>query len=355
MSQITRCPFCSTAFKVVADQLRISDGWVRCGQCKEVFDASEHLLPAEPPAPLLPGLLVGDAPAPQPPPAPAPRPPDEWLPSISVLLEREAPPQEPEGDEPPGAQWDDGPEESPAPPPQELQAEPEETLEAAPETAQEAASGEADDGGTEPPAESEPSTPDPDPAPPAEIAADEDGEPDDAPAPEPGFITAARRDAYWRRPAVRAALAGAGCVLAAVLGLQAAVQERDVIAARFPAARAPLQALCEPLGCVLQAPRRIAAVVIDSSSFVKARGDASGYRLQVSIKNTSALTIAMPALELTLTDAQEQTVLRRVLPPQELAAPPELAAGAVWSGAVSVQLAGAADPVAGYRLLAFYP
>ena len=63
----------------------------------------------------------------------------------------------------------------------------------------------------------------------------------------------------------------------------------------------------------------------------------------------------MPALELTLTDAQEQTVLRRVLPPQELAAPPELAAGAVWSGAVSVQLAGAADPVAGYRLLAFYP
>ncbi|MDD2713452.1 MAG: zinc-ribbon domain-containing protein, partial [Simplicispira sp.] len=39
MSQTTRCPSCATAFKVVADQLRISDGWVRCGHCKEVFDA----------------------------------------------------------------------------------------------------------------------------------------------------------------------------------------------------------------------------------------------------------------------------------------------------------------------------
>jgi len=44
MSQITRCPSCQTHFKVVADQLRISQGWVRCGQCQEVFDASDALL-----------------------------------------------------------------------------------------------------------------------------------------------------------------------------------------------------------------------------------------------------------------------------------------------------------------------
>ena len=48
-------PHCATAFKVVADQLRISDGWVRCGQCKEVFDASEHLLMDES-EPLLPEM-----------------------------------------------------------------------------------------------------------------------------------------------------------------------------------------------------------------------------------------------------------------------------------------------------------
>ena len=43
MSQVTRCPSCGTRFKVVADQLRISQGWVRCGMCQSVFDASQEL------------------------------------------------------------------------------------------------------------------------------------------------------------------------------------------------------------------------------------------------------------------------------------------------------------------------
>ncbi|MEO7953600.1 MAG: zinc-ribbon domain-containing protein, partial [Polaromonas sp.] len=43
MSLITRCPACGTMFKVVADQLKIAQGWVRCGQCGEVFDASGQL------------------------------------------------------------------------------------------------------------------------------------------------------------------------------------------------------------------------------------------------------------------------------------------------------------------------
>jgi predicted Zn finger-like uncharacterized protein len=44
MSLTTRCPACQTLFKLVPDQLRISEGWVRCGQCNEVFDASLQLL-----------------------------------------------------------------------------------------------------------------------------------------------------------------------------------------------------------------------------------------------------------------------------------------------------------------------
>ncbi|MBS0303672.1 MAG: zinc-ribbon domain-containing protein, partial [Proteobacteria bacterium] len=36
MSLVTRCPACSTLFKVVPDQIRIAAGWVRCGQCGEV-------------------------------------------------------------------------------------------------------------------------------------------------------------------------------------------------------------------------------------------------------------------------------------------------------------------------------
>lgn len=44
---ITRCPACGTRFRVVPDQLRISQGWVRCGQCNEVFDAAGQLAQAE--------------------------------------------------------------------------------------------------------------------------------------------------------------------------------------------------------------------------------------------------------------------------------------------------------------------
>ena len=43
MSLITSCPACGTMFRVVRDQLKISEGWVRCGHCAEVFDATAHL------------------------------------------------------------------------------------------------------------------------------------------------------------------------------------------------------------------------------------------------------------------------------------------------------------------------
>lgn len=39
----TRCPHCHTIFRVVADQLKLRDGLVRCGNCREVFDGRAHL------------------------------------------------------------------------------------------------------------------------------------------------------------------------------------------------------------------------------------------------------------------------------------------------------------------------
>ncbi|WP_338416067.1 zinc-ribbon and DUF3426 domain-containing protein [uncultured Sphaerotilus sp.] len=43
MSLATSCPACGTVFRVVQDQLKISEGWVRCGHCQEVFNALEGL------------------------------------------------------------------------------------------------------------------------------------------------------------------------------------------------------------------------------------------------------------------------------------------------------------------------
>ena len=170
---------------------------------------------------------------------------------------------------------------------------------------------------------------------------------------EVSFVRAARRKAFWRKPAVRATLGLCLLAATAALALQVAVHERDRIAAMDARTRPWLMKLCEPLGCRLAPLRRIADVVIDSSSFNKARGDS--YQLALAMKSQSAMALAMPAVELTLTDAQDQPVLRRVLLPADMGAPAELAAHGEWSTSVSVIVTTGGARVAGYRLLAFYP
>ncbi len=43
MSLATRCTSCGTVFRVVQDQLKVSEGWVRCGRCQQVFNELEAL------------------------------------------------------------------------------------------------------------------------------------------------------------------------------------------------------------------------------------------------------------------------------------------------------------------------
>lgn len=167
------------------------------------------------------------------------------------------------------------------------------------------------------------------------------------------FVKAARRRAFWRKPVVRAGLVLAGLCLIASLATQVALHERNRIAAVAPEFRPLLVALCEPLGCELAPLRQIADVVIDSSSFNKSRGDS--YVLAFTMKSRATVSLEMPAVELTLTDAQDQPVLRRVLLPAEIGAPQELVAGGEWSASVSVLVTTGGARVVGYRLLAFYP
>lgn len=175
----------------------------------------------------------------------------------------------------------------------------------------------------------------------------------DADQEEVSFVIAARRKAFWRKPAVRIVLVLA--VLLSILGLalQVVVQERDHIVALDARARPWLMKLCESLRCEIAPQRQIADVVIDSSSFNKARGDS--YQLALTMKSKAAIPLAMPAVELTLTDAQDQPVLRRVLLPTDMAAPAELPARGEWGTSVSVIVTTGGARVAGYRLLAFYP
>lgn len=47
MSLATRCPQCSTLFKVSTGQLQLQEGQVRCGHCENVFSGIEHLASAD--------------------------------------------------------------------------------------------------------------------------------------------------------------------------------------------------------------------------------------------------------------------------------------------------------------------
>jgi predicted Zn finger-like uncharacterized protein len=104
MSLATRCPSCNTTFKVVRDQLRISDGWVRCGRCSHVFDATLELHEmADGPLPVAPAPAPAPAPVPAPAPAPVAAAPVPTAPSHAEREEPEFVDDEAEGRETPPA------------------------------------------------------------------------------------------------------------------------------------------------------------------------------------------------------------------------------------------------------------
>lgn len=94
MNLATRCTTCGTIFRVVQDQLRVSEGWVRCGRCAEVFDAREQLFDLERDSPPpWPPVSPSAEPAPieRRPPSPVPTPPapayrDDFPPSQPAPL-----------------------------------------------------------------------------------------------------------------------------------------------------------------------------------------------------------------------------------------------------------------------------
>jgi len=163
-----------------------------------------------------------------------------------------------------------------------------------------------------------------------------------------------------RRSALRTTL----LLILVVLGcagllVQYALYARDTLAARQPALRPLLQQLCDlTTGCQVSALRQIGAITIDGASFLRENGG-DGYRLLFTLRNAARMPLAMPAVELSLLDSQERVVVRRVLQPAEFGAPAVLAAGAERSAALPIELSGpqvaALPPVAGYRVVAFYP
>ena len=318
-------------FKVVPDQLKISEGWVRCGHCSDVFDASANLQAgdaassvAEPPS-----ADADDAPASQ------AASDVEFASSLNTEF----------GD---GLPLEPDPAELDA----EAQALAEHPLDRPFELRRQDLGQAGDDRG---PADS---------VSPARMEGEAlpQAKPKARPEPEPepelhdlAFVRRARRIEFLRLPLVRAGMLLLSIGLGLLLVGQYAVHDRDRLAAREPGLRPLLARLCRLANCSIGPPRQIDAISIDGSSFNKLRGDA--YRLNLTLKNQAPIEVAMPALELTLTDGEDQAVVRRVLMPAELGANAgTIAASSEWSGSLALSLAdGNASRIAGYRLLAFYP
>lgn len=362
MSLVTRCPSCSTLFRIVPDQIRVAAGWVRCGHCGDVFDASTHMLPRRRGVPQAAAPSAGAAAADAsalvtlPPPAKGPL---QWH------ADDETPPPSTQGPAPGSTQpmdsWpslsllppdgNDGLDEEPA----GIDAEP--VALAAPADLQETAH--AGDGNE--PVLDDSVDPGLDCLPSASLA-DPVLEPRDDPVaavpaakPDPSFVVAARRRTFWSSTPMRILSWLALLALGLGLATQLAWMQRSWLAARMPQWAPSLQAACAALGCRIDPYRHLDAITIEDSSFL--RREDEPFQLGVSLRNGTGLAVASPAIELTLTDASDQVLARRVFTAAELGMPPELAAHGEAGSTRAIRLVDPVDPqaVAGYRVKAFYP
>jgi predicted Zn finger-like uncharacterized protein len=297
-----------TMFRVVPDQLRISEGWVRCGQCDEVFDASVHMQalnePLNPPEP-----------------AEEPKAFQAFLPvaPFETITRSDEPPKiEPTLDDPREFESTHST--------LHTQRSSDETI-IGESFIEELALGDAP-----PQTES------------VEVVH------------QPSFMLSKPSASIPRKPWVSASLFCTALLLSMGLILQALLYERDRIAAHAPEIKPVLEALCEWLHCKVSPLRQIESVVMDSSAFNKLSGDV--YRLNFTLKNTALIALALPAIELSLTDVQDQALMRRVIDPAILGFKSDHLEPNSESSAsltVSISKQEGVDRIAGYRILAFYP
>jgi hypothetical protein len=139
---------------------------------------------------------------------------------------------------------------------------------------------------------------------------------------------------------------------------QAAYHYRSAIVVLFPETKPYASALCANLGCELPLPRRIEMLSIEASDLQADTTNPNVMVLSATIKNRAVFNQQHPLLELTLTDAQDQPVVRRVLAPRDYlgkALNAQAGLPANTEIAVKVFIEGSQVKATGYRLYLFYP
>lgn len=147
-------------------------------------------------------------------------------------------------------------------------------------------------------------------------------------------------------------------LLALALGGQIIYHWRGEIVLAAPSLRPALNAMSQALGHDIPLPRNADLVSIEASDLQADAAHGKQLTLQATLRNRAPYAQAWPLLELSLTDTQDNAIVRRVLQPADylpapIAADPAFAAGSdvalrLWIEAKEVD-------AAGYRLYVFYP
>lgn len=388
---LTRCPACQTVFRLRPEQLHARRGEVRCGHCFHPFNALEHAIegaagaPPAAPSSTRGVLILEDKPA-----TPArTQPPASLLEFDIPDLEPETTPTEPrtaagevEATEQhipavhaPQAEFAEPSSVQPtgvaAAPPGPSNAELPRVFPGVLRSGRRPASLSAQAPATAPthveiPAE-EPSatatkpsaSPAFDPAPPLTRPTPE---PQETAVHEPDL---ARLDAtYGRAPrANHPALKAFGWLLTlaltALLGVQAAYLYRMEIARELPGLRPLLTEACARAGCTVPYPQDADHIAIEASDLQAEPGRPGHYLLHATLNNRAEYPQRWPYLELTLTDAGDNPITRRVLTPAQWLNAEHQSVDEAFPARRAVELrlpfevSGLAPT--GYRIYAFYP
>lgn len=288
ISAVTQCPHCSAKFRVRPEQVKLHAGLVRCGACRGIFDAVEHLIEGilppvappdeevdvEPPRTIIQGMPAMQDSAEQ---TPEPTPASDVVPPRTVTRDSVAP-----------VRYGD--------------------------------TGQGTDAVVR------------------NVDADER-------AVAPADVRTDMPDYRWRakaRPLSRGArLVFAFLSLLALLALggQAAYFFRDELASRFPVVAPALASGCELAGCHLEPPKRAESLGFVGADLAADPAHKGLLIFTATLRNSGAQAVAFPHLVLSLDGLGGEVVVRKVFTPPEFApATANLARGLDAGAEVEIKL-----------------
>lgn len=177
------------------------------------------------------------------------------------------------------------------------------------------------------------------------------------PAAEADEDTAEEADEEGDKGWGQALWAAAATLLLLTMAAQGVLVFRNEVALANPHLRPFLESLCAGIGCELPLPRESSLIAIESSDIQPDAGHEALFTLHATLRNRAEFQQTWPHLEITLTDARDKALVRRVLSPDQWrpAEAPKAAFPAKSEIVSRVAFEAPGIAAAGYRVYAFYP